>query len=144
MENQRSKIDLRWPQELMVREWEQAAREGDLETLGRLLAAGTDIDARDQYGQTALMIAAQAGKSDVVTFLVEHGALLNQTAKYGLSALMLAVIGGHLGVVKALANVGADVTIRGSGAPGFAGKTAFDLAVAQGRQDIADVLRRSG
>ena len=128
----------------MVREWEQAARQGDLETLGRLLAAGTDINARDQYGQTALMIAAQGGESDVVTFLVEHGALLNHTAKYGLSALMLAVIGGHLGVVKILATAGADVTIRGSGAPGFAGKTAFDLAVAQGRQDIANVLRRSG
>jgi ankyrin repeat protein len=130
--------------DLMVREWEQAARQGDLKTLGRLLAAGTDINARDQHGQTALMIAAQGGNPDVVTFLVEHGALLNHTAKFGLSALMLAVIGGHLGVVKTLANAGADVTIRGSGAPGFADKTAFDLAVAQSRKDIANVLRGSG
>jgi ankyrin repeat protein len=121
----------------MEHEWQQAVRRSDLEALRRLLTGEQNINARDQHGQTALMIAAQDGKSEVVTFLVEHGALLNHTAKYGLSALMLAVIRGHVGVVKILANAGADMTIRGSGAPGFADKTAFDLAVAQDRPDIA-------
>ena len=39
-------------------DWERAVRRGDLDCLKRLLTAGADINARDRYGQTALMIAA--------------------------------------------------------------------------------------
>jgi uncharacterized protein len=128
----------------MHREWEQAVRKGDLDALRRLVAQGQDVDARDQHGQTALMIAARDGRSDIVTFLVGRGALLDQTAKYGLSALMLAVVNGHLAIVETLASAGADVTIRGIGAPGFAGKAALDLALEMGRGDIAALLRVRG
>jgi ankyrin repeat protein len=124
----------------MDHQWEQAVRRGDLEAL-RQQVAGVDIDARDRHGQTALMIAAQQGHATVVSFLVEHLAGLNHTAKYGLSALMLAVIQGHLEIVRTLVAAGADLTIRGTGAPGFAGKTALDLATARGRSDLVDVLR---
>jgi uncharacterized protein len=126
----------------MDRQFEQAVRHGDLRIIERLLL-GVDIDARDRHGQTALMIAAHQGHAKVVTFLVEHGAELDHTAKYGLSALMLAVIGGHVEIVRALVAAGADVALRGTGAPGFAGKTAWDLATAQGRSDIAELLVRS-
>jgi ankyrin repeat protein len=57
---------------------------------------------------------------------------------------MLAVINGHIGIVDTLARAGADVTIRGTGAPGFAGKTALDLAIDMERRDIADLLRPAG
>lgn len=124
----------------MTNDWEQAVRRGDMDALRRLAAEGHDIDARDQHGQNALMIAAHDGRSDVVTFLLESGAQLNHTAKYGLSALMLAVIRGDLDIATALVRAGADVTIRGTGAPGFTGKTALDLAIAQGRTDIAALL----
>lgn len=66
----------------MHAEWEQAARKGDVETLGRLLAAGVDIDDREAHGQTALMLAARIGHQPVVTFLVERGADLNHTASF--------------------------------------------------------------
>jgi ankyrin repeat protein len=124
-------------------EWEQAARRGDVKTLRRLLTTGADIDARDRHGQTALMIAAREGHAGVVRFLVEQGADLNHSAKYRLSALMLAVIHGHIDIVRTLVEAGADPAIRGSGAPGFSGKTALDLAIAQGRSDMAEVLRKS-
>jgi hypothetical protein len=124
----------------MEHEWRQSVRRADLEGMSRLLVEGQNIDARDEYGQTALMIAAHEGRAEVVAFLVEQGALLDHTAKYGLSALMLAVMSGHIRVVQILVNAGADMTLRGRGAPGFAGKMALDLAVAQGRRDIADVL----
>jgi ankyrin repeat protein len=124
-------------------EWEQAARRGDVEALSRLFAAGADINARDRHSQTALMIAAREGHAGVVRFLVERGADLNHSAKYHLSALMLAVIHGHIDIVRALVEAGADLAIRGRGAPGFSGKTALDLAIAQGRFDIAEVLHKS-
>ncbi len=89
------------------------------------------------------MIAARDGRASVVRFLVENGAALDCTAKYGLSAVMLAVIGGHLDAVRLLAEAGANLAIRGTGAPGFSGKTAVELAAALDRIDIVEVLRRA-
>lgn len=112
--------------------WKRAVTRGDVDTLRRLLASGAPVDARDEHGQTGLMLAAHRGHSDVVAALVAGGADLNVTAKYHLSALMLAVIGGHADVARLLARAGADLGIQGSGVPGFAGKTAYDLALARG------------
>jgi ankyrin repeat protein len=122
--------------------WETATEASDVGALQDLLLKGADIDARDRHGQTALMIASHRGHTDVVRFLIEHDADLNHTAKYHLSALMLAVIGGHEEIVRVLVASGADKEIRGTGAYGFHGKTALDLAVAQGHAGIAEILRR--
>ena len=116
--------------------WKQAVTRGDVDTLRRLLASGVPVDARDEHGQTGLMLAAHRGHSDVVAALVAAGADLNVTAKYHLSALMLAVIGEHADVARLLARAGADLGIQGSGAPGFAGKTAYDLALARGMHEL--------
>jgi len=93
-------------------QWENAARRGSIDQLQRLSASGADIDARDRYGQTAMMLAARAGHAKVVEWLVEHGAALDHTAKYGLSALMLAVISGHTEVVRILAAAGANICLH--------------------------------
>ncbi len=116
-------------------------RTGDITAMDGVLSAGGDIDARDRYGQTALMVAAARGDAAVVAWLVEHGAGLDHTAKYGLSALMLAVIRGHHDVVRVLVAAGADSTLRGRGAPGFADKTAYDLAIDRGDDAIVALLR---
>ena len=121
--------------------WANALRRSDMETLERLLDAGADINARDQHGQTSLMIAARHGHGEVVRLLVNHGAALDHSAKYGLTALMLAVIGGHTEIVRVLVNAGANTTARGSGAPGFHERTASDLAKAAGRRDLEELLR---
>ena len=121
--------------------WERAVRDGDLAMVRDLLAAGAEIDARDRFGQTALMLAAHRGSREIVAMLVERGADLDVTAKYGLSALMLAIVAGHGEVARLLARAGADVRLRGSGAPGFAGKTAYDLAQDRGMDDLCGELR---
>ena len=121
--------------------WDRASRTGDVATLDRMLAAGYDVNARDTYGQTAVMRAAHAGHLDAVRLLARRGADLNTTAKYGLSATMLAVVAGHGDVARALAEAGADLSRRGSGAPGFAGKTAEDLARDRGDARLAAALR---
>ena len=58
-------------------EWKAAARAGDVEAIERLLSSGYDIDARDDHGQTALMVAALDGRTAVVQCLVGRGADLN-------------------------------------------------------------------
>jgi len=121
-----------------------AARYGDVERLRALLDNGSDVNARDRYHQTALMLAAQGGHAGVVRLLVERGADLDVAAKFSLTALMLAVSAGHAEVVRILVGAGADLTIRGSGAPGFAGKTALGLAIARESDDMVALLRAAG
>ena len=120
--------------------WEMAVNRADSTAVHEQLAAGADVNSRDRYGQTALMLAAHHGFQELVDILIEHGADLNVTAKYHLSALMLAVIAGHSEIAKRLARAGADLSIKGSGAPGFAGKNAYDLAVAQGMTELYEDL----
>jgi ankyrin repeat protein len=120
--------------------WEDAVRRGDSEIVRDLLARGADPNARDRHGQTGVMIAAHAGHAATIQLLIDHGANLNVTAKYGLSAVMLAVVAGHEEIALALARAGADLTLRGTGAPGFAGKTAADLAMARGLSHLAVAL----
>jgi uncharacterized protein len=87
------------------------------------------------------MLAAHAGYGEVVEILIAHQANLNMTAKFGLSALMLALVAGHSEVAHLLAKAGADLSLRGSGAPGFADKTAFDLALERGLPELAAELK---
>jgi ankyrin repeat protein len=124
--------------------WKAAIDADDSSQLEALAAAGTDIDARDEHGQTALMIAARDGRVSVVRWLIAHGAGVNHCARFGLSALMLAVINGRDAIVGLLADAGADRTIRGTGAPGLAGKTALDLAQAANRVIMIALLRDAG
>jgi hypothetical protein len=128
----------------MSPEWERAVRAGDITALERQVAAGYDIDALDRYGQTALMLAAMYGVTPTAVWLVEHGADLDHTAKFGLSALMIAAVNGRHDIVGLLVAAGADQELRGSGAPGFAGKTARDLAAARGDDTTLQLLRDDG
>jgi hypothetical protein len=58
----------------MRREWENAVHRESISDLQRLLLGGGEIEARDHYGQTALMLAAIDGSGRVVAWLMEHGA----------------------------------------------------------------------
>lgn len=118
-------------------DWRKAAIEGDGPTIGRLLTEGADVDARDRYGQTALMLAAKHGRREVVRILLDHGAALDATAKFGLSALMLAAVNRHDEIARQLVDAGAKTGLTGTGAPGFAGKTAAQLATDGGLADLA-------
>jgi ankyrin repeat protein len=126
----------------MTPQWEDAVGRGAVRELTELLALGADVDAKDRHGHTALMIAARDGRQDVAGLLVKHGASLDHTAKYGLSALMIAVVRRHADVVRTLAEAGACLTLRGTGAPGFAGKTAMDLASEIGDAELIEALHR--
>ena len=125
----------------MTPEWKAAVTAQDSARLEELLGAGVDINARDEHGQTALMIAARDGRTQSVRWLIEHGADLDHTAKFHLSALMLAVINGRDAIVGILVDAGADRSIRGTGAPGFHGKTALDIATAANRTIMMALLR---
>jgi ankyrin repeat protein len=126
----------------VTRGWERAVRRGDIGALERLwILEKPDIDARNAQGQTALMIAALEGHGSTISWLIERGAALNVTAKYGLSALMLAVVRDHADAARRLLESGADTRLLGTGAPGFANKTALDLAIDRNNDAVLDALR---
>jgi outer membrane protein assembly factor BamB len=56
--------------------WE-AAKQGDLATIKRLIGEGVDVNARTDYGATALSFACDREHLDVVRYLVEQGADVN-------------------------------------------------------------------
>lgn len=124
----------------MKSEWRRAAVDGDVDLIERRLDEGQAVDALDSYGQTALMLAATYGRKPVVDLLLAHDADPDLTAKYGLSALMLAIVNRHTDVAAALVAAGADTTLRGTGAPGFAGKMAGDLARDAGFTDLGRAI----
>ena len=55
-----------------------AAFQGDLDTVKKALDAGADVNAVDEYGQTALMLAAESlgvyNKKDIIELLLQRGA----------------------------------------------------------------------
>jgi len=116
--------------------WEEAVRRGDIGAVRDQLARGADANARNRHGQTALMLAAHGGHLAVVQALLAHGVDTDVAAKYGLTALMLAVVAGHADIARLIARAGADRTLRGTGTSGFAGKTAYELALARGMHDL--------
>jgi ankyrin repeat protein len=124
----------------MTHEWEQAIVRGDASAVRELLLEGIDPDARDEHGQTAIMLAAHHGHLAVVDLLITANVDLDAAAKHHLTALMLAIVAGHEPVAIALVGAGAAVDVQGSGAPGFAGKTARDLAAERGMTALVTAM----
>ena len=68
----------------------------DVGRVRELLAAGADCNARDGDGATALMLAAHAGRLDLVQTLIDAGADVNATDERGWGALAKAVYNADL------------------------------------------------
>jgi ankyrin repeat domain-containing protein 50 len=86
-----------------------------LESLSRrLLEEGTDIEAKDSGGWTALHEAAGNEQGAVVRLLLEKGANIEQKTNDGLTALHCAAEKGHDAVVRLLLGKGADVKAKDS------------------------------
>ena len=80
--------------------------EGNLDILRRILAAGVDVEAHNQYQQTALHFAAGSGKIDVVRELIlEHNANLFAADEDGVTPLDWAHRAGRSVVVAFLVEV---------------------------------------
>ena len=57
-----------------MRSLHDAAREGSLQDVERLLSGGADVNESNEYGETPLHLAARCGSLEVVKFLLENGA----------------------------------------------------------------------
>jgi uncharacterized protein len=88
-----------------------AARNGDLESVRVLLAAGAKIEETAADGYTALLVASHRRYTQLGEFLLEQGANPNASGP-GYSALHTAVLRSDVELVKALLAHGAQPNVR--------------------------------
>jgi ankyrin repeat protein len=80
---------------------------GSVEAMKILLAAGADVNAKNAFGATALMLSVTEPAK--IRLLVDHGADVNAKSKAGRTALILAALhNGSDGVMDVLLAKGAD------------------------------------
>lgn len=109
---------------------------GNQDSVIRLIKAGADVNAKNDYSQeTPLIYAAQQGHLDVVKILLHNGADPDVNPRNDEGALIRAVAMGHLNIAEEIVRYGGNVNQRG-----ILSKTALHYAVAFGYYYIADML----
>ena len=122
-----------------------AAAAGLMAPLEALLARSeeVEVDAADERGYTALVLAAQGGHVEAIEALVAQGAEVNVADKAGNTALMTAVFfslrGGHVKAIEALVAKGAEVNAADEN-----GDTALSLTRDNGHEEAAEALEAAG
>jgi ankyrin repeat protein len=86
-----------------------AARDADVAEVKKLLAAGSDVNAAEADGTSALLWAAHQGSPELVSVLLGAGADPNAANNFGVTPLLEASRYGDAATVKALLDGGADV-----------------------------------
>jgi NAD(P)-dependent dehydrogenase (short-subunit alcohol dehydrogenase family) len=116
----------------------QAALEGNLVVVRQHVEAGANLDEKDSYGSTPLIIAATFGHTEVAKQLIEAGADLDQQNGEGATALFTAALFCRTEIVEALLEQGADKSIRNN-----TGSTALEVVTPpwDAMKEIYDYLR---
>ena len=120
-----------------------AARNGNVEIARLLLAQpGIDVNVKNKWKSTPLMLAAGVGHLEVVELLLGHAdtKVDLQAAYYGRTALIEAALNGHLDVVEKLVAHGADVNATDK----TGRNSALIEAVKNDHGEVATYLLRSG
>ena len=84
-----------------------AAVSGNTDTVKALLDKGTQVDARDENGGTALGHAVWFGHVETVQLLIDRGADVNVKKQDGMTPLQLAIASNHPEVAEVLKKAGA-------------------------------------
>jgi len=115
-----------------------------------------NVNKKSYWGRensTALLVAAEAGNTDIVKYLLSKGAKVNQRESWNhLTPLIYAAKNGHYEIVKLLLKHNADINIRTksdwSDMPDVgeyqSGMTAIMYAAVNKHKDIVDLLLKYG
>ncbi|MGF7147348.1 hypothetical protein FHS96_000957 [Sphingomonas zeicaulis] len=117
-----------------------AARLGRADMIAPLHRAGVDLEAKDQRGYTALILASYNGSIDTTRMLIDAGALPDTPDENrGNTALMGVAFRGNREIARLLLEAGATVDARNR-----AGQTALMTAALFGHGGIVEDLLGQG
>ena len=118
-----------------------AAYEGNIEAVKQHLAAGTDVNAKDEDGFTPIYAAvAGGGDKEIAELLIANGADVNAKLDDGETPLHRAAYEGHKEIVELLIAKGADVNAGVSQQK----STPLHSAVAENHKEVAELLIANG
>lgn len=106
-----------------------------------LLDHGAKVDTKDSRGDTALLLAAKSGYTDIAEQLLQGGAdPLAGDGSYADSAIYIAAMHGYLDLVKLMVSNGVDVNLRNP----KTGETPLWVAAMDNRVDVIEFLLSVG
>lgn len=111
---------------------------GDLNAVFAYIKGRGNLNVRDNYNMTPLIVAADECRADIVKILIKSKANLNLKDKIGQTALHLAAGRNNLGIVKLLIDAKADMTIKA-----INGLTAYGFAYENGYKEVAEFLKKA-
>ncbi|CAK8538342.1 unnamed protein product [Lathyrus sativus] len=117
----------------------EASRNGNVREVESLLRRGVNFNYRDDYGLTALHVAAFKGHKDVVLMLCKAGLELECEDDDGHVPLHMAVESGDFETVRVFVDKGVNVNAMNK-----KGVTPLYLARVWGHQDVCELLIRRG
>ena len=117
----------------------EAAEEGQIEEVKKLLAAGAGVNAKTKFKETPLHFAAENGQKEVAELLIDKGANVNANAKWERTPLHGTAKTGQKGIIELLITAGANVNAKD-----FENKTPLDEAINYKHNETADLLRKHG
>lgn len=117
-----------------------AAQRGNLQAVRQLINQGSDVNASQADGTTALLWAAEANNLELVRVLIEAGANVTAANVAGASPLLLASQNGNAELLKLLLDNGADANTSLT----RSGDTALMMAARTGKVDAVGVLLDAG
>ena len=88
----------------------ESVDKGDITKIQEAIQAGADVNVRNKYDATPLLIASRNGHTEIVKLLLTAKADVNAAEKkQGITPLLIASKKGHTEIVKLLLTAGADV-----------------------------------
>ncbi len=120
----------------------RAAKDGEIESVTRLIEGGVNIHKTDSLRRTPLYVAGLNGHFDIVSLLIKHGADINATNFEGRALIHNAADDGNVDHIKKLYELGAD--INKTNQLSFYHKTPMDCALEKGHFECVTLLLKLG